>query len=59
MTRKLALALALAALAVAPALAGKRDNSIKFAYDQVPESIDPYFITCASAASSRNRSGTT
>lgn len=27
----------------APAFAGKRDNSIRFAYDQVPENVDPYF----------------
>jgi peptide/nickel transport system substrate-binding protein len=26
----------------APALAGKRDNSIRFASDQAPESVDPY-----------------
>ncbi len=31
------------ALAAAPALAGKKDSSIRFAYDQVPESVDPYF----------------
>jgi peptide/nickel transport system substrate-binding protein len=32
-----------AALAIAgPAFAGKRENSIRFAYDQVPENIDPY-----------------
>ena len=43
MIKKLALALISAAIAATPALAGKRDNSIKFAYDQVPESIDPYF----------------
>ena len=43
MIKKLALALVAATLAVAPALAGKRDNSVKFAYDQVPENVDPYF----------------
>ena len=26
-----------------PALAGKSDNTIRFAYDQAPESLDPYF----------------
>ncbi len=26
-----------------PALADKRSNSVRFAYDQVPESVDPYF----------------
>ncbi len=31
------------ALGGAPALAAKRDNSIRFAADQAPESIDPYF----------------
>ena len=41
--KKIALALVAAALAVTPALAGKRDNSIRFAYDQVPENVDPYF----------------
>ncbi|MBL8831468.1 MAG: ABC transporter substrate-binding protein [Rhodospirillales bacterium] len=37
-----AAALAVAALA-APAEAAKRDNTIRFAYDQVPENVDPYF----------------
>jgi peptide/nickel transport system substrate-binding protein len=41
--KKIALALVASALAVTPALAGKRDNSLKFAYDQVPENVDPYF----------------
>jgi peptide/nickel transport system substrate-binding protein len=41
--KKIALAFVAAALAVTPALAGKRDNSLKFAYDQVPENVDPYF----------------
>ena len=27
----------------APAFAGKRDNSIRFAYDQAPENVDPFF----------------
>jgi peptide/nickel transport system substrate-binding protein len=26
-----------------PALAGKKDDTIRFAYDQAPESVDPYF----------------
>jgi peptide/nickel transport system substrate-binding protein len=26
-----------------PALAGKADNTIRFAYDQAPESVDPFF----------------
>ena len=29
--------------AVVPALADKASNSVKFAYDQVPENIDPFF----------------
>lgn len=37
------LLLAAAIGAAAPAWAGKRDNSIKFAADQSPENIDPYF----------------
>ena len=40
--RPLTLALALAA-ALAPAHAAKRDNSIRFAYDQAPENVDPFF----------------
>jgi peptide/nickel transport system substrate-binding protein len=32
-----------ALVSVGPAFAGKKDNSIRFAYDQVPESVDPYF----------------
>ncbi|MGE0749393.1 MAG: ABC transporter substrate-binding protein [Variibacter sp.] len=32
-----------AALASSPALASKRDNTIRFAYDQVPENVDPFF----------------
>ena len=31
-----------AALMVSPALAAKRDNTIRFAYDQVPENVDPF-----------------
>ncbi|MFZ4806252.1 MAG: ABC transporter substrate-binding protein [Hyphomicrobiaceae bacterium] len=35
---------AIAALAVAtPALAAKKDNTVRFAYDQVIENVDPYF----------------
>src|ERR671917_254568 len=30
-------------IASGPALAGKRDNSVRFAYDQAPENVDPYF----------------
>ena len=26
-----------------PALAGKKDDTIRFAYDQAPESVDPFF----------------
>jgi len=26
-----------------PALAGKKDDTVRFAYDQAPESVDPYF----------------
>ncbi|HET9903740.1 MAG TPA: ABC transporter substrate-binding protein [Xanthobacteraceae bacterium] len=35
--------LAAVALCAAPAHAGKKDDTIRFAYDQVPENIDPYF----------------
>ncbi len=31
------------ALVAGPAFADKRDNTIRFAYDQVPENVDPYF----------------
>jgi peptide/nickel transport system substrate-binding protein len=31
------------AATAAPASAAKRDNSIRFAYDQVPENVDPFF----------------
>jgi peptide/nickel transport system substrate-binding protein len=46
MTRHLVGALcaaALMAVSATPADAGKRDNSLKIAADQVPESIDSYF----------------
>jgi peptide/nickel transport system substrate-binding protein len=46
MTRQLAGALcaaALIAVSATPADAGKRDNTLKIAADQVPESIDSYF----------------
>ncbi len=36
------LAAALLAMAV-PAAAGKKDDTIRFAYDQAPESVDPFF----------------
>jgi peptide/nickel transport system substrate-binding protein len=37
-------AVLLAACSLAtPAFAGKRDNSIRFAYDQAPENVDPFF----------------
>ncbi|BAT59033.1 heme-binding protein A precursor [Variibacter gotjawalensis] len=39
---KLTAAIAVFAAATGVAHAGKRDNSIRFAYDQVAESIDPY-----------------
>jgi len=35
--------LACAALATQPALAGKKDDTLRMAYDQAPESVDPYF----------------
>ncbi len=38
-----ALAAVLLAGLATPATAGKRDNTLKFAADQVPENIDPYF----------------
>jgi peptide/nickel transport system substrate-binding protein len=40
---KFAAGFAAAMLLAAPALAGKKDDTIRFAYDQVPENIDPYF----------------
>ena len=44
-TRHKLLGLALAGVlaAATPALAGKRDQSVKFAYDQAPENVDPFF----------------
>src|SRR4051812_21196128 len=39
----LGLALAVVLAAATPALAGKRDQSVKFAYDQAPENVDPFF----------------
>lgn len=42
--RFFAAALLAGALALGgPALAGKRDDTIRFAYDQAPESVDPFF----------------
>lgn len=37
------LVLGVSALAGGAALAGKRDNSVRMAYDQVPENVDPFF----------------
>ena len=37
------LGVALAAGLAAPADAQKRQNTIRFAYDQVPENVDPFF----------------
>ena len=39
----LGFALAGVLAAATPALAGKRDQSVKFAYDQAPENVDPFF----------------
>ena len=39
----LAAALFAAFAAATPAVAAKKDNTIRFAYDQVPENVDPYF----------------
>lgn len=41
--RPFTLALALTAVALSPAQSAKRDNSIRFAYDQAPENVDPFF----------------
>ena len=41
--RSLMLAAALTAAACLPALADKKDDTLRFAYDQAPESLDPYF----------------
>ena len=30
-------------VAAGPALAGKKDDTVRFAYDQAPESVDPFF----------------
>jgi len=35
--------LACATLAAQPALAGKKDDTVRMAYDQAPESVDPYY----------------
>lgn len=43
MFKRALVALAAAGLAAGPAVAAKKDNSIRFAYDQVLENIDPYF----------------
>jgi peptide/nickel transport system substrate-binding protein len=44
MSKRIGLGLLAASLAVnMPAMAAKKDNSIRFAYDQVLENIDPYF----------------
>ena len=36
-------------LAAGPALAGKKDDTIRFAYDQAPERLIPSSTMCASA----------
>ena len=36
-------ALAFAVVAAVPSFAGKKDDTIRFAYDQAPESVDPFF----------------
>src|SRR5512145_759948 len=41
--RLLAVAAAVITMAAGPAFAGKADNTIRFAYDQVIENVDPYF----------------
>ncbi len=40
---KLVAGVAAAVLLATPALASKKDGSIRFAYDQVPENVDPFF----------------
>jgi peptide/nickel transport system substrate-binding protein len=40
---KLIAALVAALVSVSPALAGKKDNSLRFGYDQVLDHLDPYF----------------
>jgi peptide/nickel transport system substrate-binding protein len=42
MKLKIAAAVCAAVLAASPALASKRDDTLRFGYDQVPENIDPY-----------------
>ena len=37
------LALAACLVASGPVLSAKRDNSVRFAYDQAPENVDPFF----------------
>jgi peptide/nickel transport system substrate-binding protein len=39
----MAVAAAFLAMAAGPALAGKKDDTVRFAYDQVIENVDPYF----------------
>jgi peptide/nickel transport system substrate-binding protein len=39
----MAVAAAVLAMASGPAVAGKKDDTIRFAYDQVIENVDPYF----------------
>jgi peptide/nickel transport system substrate-binding protein len=41
--RLLAVAAALLAIGAGPSLAAKKDNTVRFAYDQVIENVDPYF----------------
>ena len=41
--RLLAVAAVLVTAAAGPAFAGKKDNTVRFAYDQVIENVDPYF----------------
>ncbi|WP_375460313.1 ABC transporter substrate-binding protein [uncultured Enterovirga sp.] len=43
MRRTLGALLLSLAVAASPAMADKASNSIRFAYDQVPENVDPYF----------------
>ena len=37
------LALAACLVASGPVLSAKRDNAVRFAYDQAPENVDPFF----------------
>jgi peptide/nickel transport system substrate-binding protein len=41
--RNILAACAAACLAASPALAGKKDNSLRFTYEQVVENVDPYY----------------